>query len=87
MGSSQSELIAKAETFDDDLVITGHTHLPISDPAHKFVNIGYINHGLSYYVLVENGKASFIKEQYLPERQLLAKENLLNQSKKLSASR
>lgn len=81
MGANQAELIESAAGIADDLLITGHTHLPISDPERKFVNLGYINFGLSYYVLVENGKAYFIKESYLPERRLISKVNLLHSKK------
>lgn len=81
MGESQAELITKSAAFTDELLVTGHTHLPIFDAQHEFVNMGYINHGLSYYVWVENGQGFFIKEQYLPKRTLLAKENLLSSMK------
>ncbi len=76
MGANQTELMSKAAIIEDDLLITGHTHLPISAPQDKFVNLGYINYGFSYYVEVENGNAFYITEKYLPRRQLISKENL-----------
>jgi len=78
MGANQSEMINRAVTINEDLLITGHTHLPMSDPEHKYVNLGYINHGMSYYVVVENGQAFFVTEKYLPRRRLLSKVNLLD---------
>lgn len=83
MGDNQAELLTKAQSIPDDLLITGHTHLPSSQPDKKFVNLGYINHGLSYYVIVENGQASYVKESYLPSRRVISKENLLRSKKVL----
>lgn len=83
MGKNQAEMIAHARQHSDDLVITGHTHLPISDPEDKYVNLGYINHGVSYYVLVEDGQAFFINETYLPTRKRIATIDLLSSKKVL----
>lgn len=77
MGSSQAELIKKAASIQEDYLVTGHTHLPKLDSEQKFINLGYINHGLSYYVEVADGNAYFIKESYFPKRKLLSKQNVL----------
>ncbi len=82
MGKNQLELQTTAAALADEILVTGHTHLPTFDPTQQYVNLGYINHGLSYYVSVENEQAYFIKESYLPERVLHSKKNLLA-SKKL----
>lgn len=84
MGNNQQELIEKARTSSADLLVTGHTHLPTLQPDKKFVNLGYVNHGVSYYVLVENEQAYFIKESYIPTRTVLLKESIFR-SKKLIA--
>lgn len=84
MGKNQAELIDKSALFPEDVLVTGHTHLPMADPEHTFVNLGYINYGHSYYVLIENGQGYFIKEKYLPKRQLLSKVNVLSSKKSIN---
>lgn len=84
MGANQTELMNKSDLFPDQVLVTGHTHLPIADHEHEFVNLGYINHGLSYYVQVEHGKGYFIHERYLPNRQLVSKTNILSLKKSIN---
>lgn len=53
------------------ILVTGHTHLPSFSPEMQYINTGYINHGVAYYLLVEDGKLSFVKDQYFPEKKRL----------------
>jgi predicted phosphodiesterase len=78
MGDNQQEMMVKAaQRTDVHLVVTGHTHLPHFSPDQKYANIGYINHGIAYYLIVEDGKAWYVKERYRPIRQIQEKTSLL----------
>ncbi len=51
----------ESETY----LIMAHLHFPYFHEELKYLNTGYIMHGLGSYVTVENGRAELHKEKYL----------------------
>lgn len=57
--------IVKDRLADNELLICGHTHCKEIDTHNKFINTGFIKHGLAQYMLIENNKFNFREEWYL----------------------
>lgn len=49
---------------NDNWLILGHIHLPYFNKNIKYVNIGFINHGLASYLVIEDGEVELRKERY-----------------------
>lgn len=72
MGRNQKKLMNYAKTLPENhVLITGHTHLPIFQPENNFINTGYINHTVAYYLWVEDGVLTYVKERYSPTREII----------------
>jgi predicted phosphodiesterase len=54
----------KKKKDTDQWWILGHIHLPYFNEKIRYVNTGFINHGLASYVLIEDGKIKLKKEGY-----------------------
>lgn len=77
MSTAEKRLIDYASNLPENhFLVTGHTHLPGFFPEKKYINTGYINHSVGYYLLVKPNYLALIKEQYLPERKILSKQEL-----------
>jgi len=46
------------------ILVTGHTHVPEIDKNNKFVNTGFIDHGLAWYLKITNTNYKLIKTTY-----------------------
>ncbi len=74
MGKKQRELISFAKTLPENhLLVTGHTHLPTFEPENHYINLGYINHTVAYYLWVEDGVLTYVKERYSPREIVFTK--------------
>lgn len=72
MGKNQRKLMQYAKTLPENhILVTGHTHLPLFEPENQFINTGYINHTVAYYLWVEDGVLTYVKERYFPTREIL----------------
>ena len=48
----------------NEVLVCGHSHNAVFSPEQKFINSGFIRHGLAQYLLVENQKIRFVEENY-----------------------
>jgi predicted phosphodiesterase len=49
---------------NNQILVAGHTHSPAFMPEKKYINVGFINFGLSFYLHIDNGKLSLESERY-----------------------
>lgn len=72
MGNNQKKLQQYAKSLPENhILVTGHTHLPVFEPENNFINLGYVNHTVAYYLWVEDGVLTYVKERYAPVREIL----------------
>jgi predicted phosphodiesterase len=46
------------------ILVAAHTHSPAFLPEKKYINVGFINFGLSFFLHIDNGKLSLESERY-----------------------
>ena len=49
---------------DDECLVCGHSHSAEFMPERKYINSGFIRHGLAQYLVLENKKIRFVEERY-----------------------
>lgn len=47
-----------------DIIVMGHTHFQESDPENRFVNSGFVDHGLAQYIYIEDGRVTLVEKKY-----------------------
>lgn len=55
---------AKKNLKKDEVLVCGHSHNAEFLPEQKYINSGFIRHGLAQYLVIENKKIRFVEEQY-----------------------
>lgn len=53
-----------AELPDNQILVVGHTHAPEFSPEKKYINVGFVNFGLAYYLNISEGKYTLECERY-----------------------
>ncbi len=53
-----------AELPDNQILVAGHTHAPEFSPEKRYINTGFINFGLAYYLNIQNRKYTLECERY-----------------------
>ena len=48
----------------DQILVAAHTHSPAFDLENRYINVGFINFGLAFYLHINNGKLSLESERY-----------------------
>jgi predicted phosphodiesterase len=54
----------KANLPQNNILVTGHSHLPEFNLKKGFINLGLIRHGFAYYLLIKNKQLELIGENY-----------------------
>lgn len=54
----------KRKKTNGHFAVYGHTHFAEFDPAHKFADTGFIQHGLAQYLLIDDGVITPREEWY-----------------------
>ncbi|HRN86174.1 MAG TPA: metallophosphoesterase family protein [Candidatus Dojkabacteria bacterium] len=49
---------------DKTILVAAHTHSPAFMPEKKYINVGFINFGLSFFLHIDDGKLSLESERY-----------------------
>lgn len=47
-----------------EVLVCGHSHNAVFAPEQKYINSGFIRHGLAQYLLIEHKKIRFVEEKY-----------------------
>ena len=55
---------AQANLKDDEVLVCGHSHSVFFMPNKKYINSGFIRHGLAQYLIIENKKIRAVEEWY-----------------------
>jgi len=55
---------AQTNLGPDEILVCGHSHNAVFSPEKKFINSGFIRHGLAQYLIVENKKIRSVEEHY-----------------------
>lgn len=55
---------ARKHIQDGEILVCGHSHNAVFRPDKKYINSGFIRHGLAQYLLIENKKIRFMEEKY-----------------------
>ncbi len=49
---------------DSEILISGHTHAPELSLNDSYINSGFINHGLAYYISIIDDKISLVNKKF-----------------------
>jgi len=55
---------AQRELKPNEVLVCGHSHNAFFSPEQKFINSGFIRHGLAQYLIIESQKIRFVEENY-----------------------
>lgn len=55
---------AKLHLPETEILVCGHSHSAVFLPGEKYINSGFIRHGLAQYLIIENKKIRLIEEKY-----------------------
>lgn len=50
--------------FDSQVLVTGHSHVAELNLERKYINSGFIQHGLAHYLKIADNKIELINEKY-----------------------
>lgn len=49
---------------DNEILVIGHTHVPAFDLDNKYINTGYVNFGVGYFLDIEDNNIQLIQKSY-----------------------
>ena len=55
---------AQRHLKNDEILVCGHSHNAVFKPHKKYINCGFIRHGLAQYLIIENKKIRAVEEKY-----------------------
>lgn len=55
---------AKRRLKSDEILVCGHSHNAVFKPHKKYINSGFIRHGLAQYLIIEDKKIRLVEERY-----------------------
>lgn len=55
---------ARRHLAEDEILVCGHSHNAVFKPQKKYINSGFIRHGLAQYLIIEHKKIRPVEEKY-----------------------